>query len=121
MIDRVRLTASAKNQLIALKRKTGISHYNSLCRIALCVSLASKGEPPFEDFDYSGGLEIDWRVFNGNNDELYFNMLALDLVRRSLEVVEDNVKATLASHVHRGLSYLASKDESELCRYLHFF
>ena len=38
MIDRIRLTATAKNQLITLKRKTGLQHYNSFCRHALCLS-----------------------------------------------------------------------------------
>ncbi|MEB4734089.1 DndE family protein, partial [Burkholderia contaminans] len=35
VIERVKLTSIAKNQLIALKRKTGIEHNNVLCRHAL--------------------------------------------------------------------------------------
>ena len=38
MIERVKLTAAAKQQLITLKRKTGIEHYNTICRHALVLS-----------------------------------------------------------------------------------
>lgn len=114
MIDRVRLTSNAKNQLITLKRKTGLEHNNSICRLALCYSLAAASEPPVEEFDYGGGLEIDWKVLTGNNSELYINLLALKLIRQSEDVTEDTLRNALASHLHRGISYLASKSEHEL-------
>ena len=37
-IDHIRLSQQAKDQLIKLKRVTGIEHWNVLCRWALCVS-----------------------------------------------------------------------------------
>ncbi len=55
-MDRIRLNASAKNQLATLKRRTGIEHNNALCRHALCISLANPSVPPLESYSF-GVLE----------------------------------------------------------------
>lgn len=113
-IDRIRLTAVAKNQLITLKRKTGINHYNTLCRYAFCLSLANETVPPMEIFNFNGGIDIDWRTFTGGNEALYFNIL---LMRHQLDEMsndEISLKNTLATHLHRGLSFMAGMSESEV-------
>ncbi|MDH1261833.1 DNA sulfur modification protein DndE [Pseudomonas sp. GD03944] len=109
MIDRIRLTAAAKIQLSTLKRKTGIEHYNSICRHALCISLANPSMPPEEEFNFHGGIEIDWRTFTGGNEELYLNLLMLRLRQDGLGIGIEDVKKACFSHLHRGLSYLAGK------------
>jgi DNA sulfur modification protein DndE len=114
VIERVKLTAIAKNQLIALKRKTGIEHNNVLCRHALCLSLANPSIPPEESFNFSGGLEIDWRTFTGGNEGVYYNLLVVRLLRDRAPVVPNSIRQGLALHVHRGLSYLASRREDDL-------
>lgn len=114
MIDRIRLTAAAKIQLSTLKRKTGIEHYNSICRHALCLSLANPSTPPEEELNFNGGVEIDWRTFTGGYEELYLNFL-LVRIRKDEETVDaENIKRVCASHVHRGLSYLAGKGDDYL-------
>lgn len=105
MIDRIRLTAAAKIQLATLKRKTGIEHHNSLCRHALCISLANATLPPKEDFNFNGGLEIDWKVFTGGNETLYLNLLLARYGELSVEGMRD----VLCAHLHRGLSYMLVK------------
>lgn len=114
MIDRLRLTAAAKNQLITLKRKTGIEHYNTLCRHALCLSLANPTIPPAEEFNFNGGIDIDWRTFTGSNDNLYLNLILVRLLSDALPTDVENVRQMMCRHVHRGLSYLASKKEDDL-------
>jgi DNA sulfur modification protein DndE len=114
VIDRLRLTANAKNQLISLKRKTGIEHNNTLCRHALCLSLANPTLPPAEDFNFGGGLEIDWRTFTGSNDELYLNLILVRLLSDGLSTDVETARQMMCRHVHRGLSYLASKAEQDL-------
>lgn len=114
MIDRLRLTAVAKNQLVSLKRKTGIEHYNALCRHALCLSLANLTIPPTENFNFNGGIEIDWRTFTGGNETLYLNLLLVRLQSDGLPQDVETVRQMLIRHVHRGLSYLASKAEHDL-------
>lgn len=113
-IDRIRLTAVAKNQLITLKRKTGINHYNTLCRYAFCLSLANEAIPPVENFNFNGGIDIDWRTFTGGNEVLYLNLLILRQNMDGLSRDEASLKLSLNIHLHRGLSFMAGIPESEL-------
>jgi DNA sulfur modification protein DndE len=114
MMERIRLSAAARNQLITLKRRTGIEHNNALCRHALCMSLANPSVPPDEDHGFAGGLEIDWRTFTGGQESLYTNLLKVRLMSENRPTSELNVQATLVRHVHRGLSYLVSRREEDL-------
>jgi DNA sulfur modification protein DndE len=112
MIDRIRLTANAKNQLVTLKRKTGIEHYNSLCRHALCLSLANPSELIKETLTFNGGLEIDWRVLTSGYENLYVNILLT--VHEMILYDEEEVRELLCSHIHRGLSYMNGLDSERL-------
>ena len=114
MIDRVKLTAAAKQQLITLNRKTGIEHYNTICRHALVVSLANPAAVPPENFQFANGLEIDWDVFTGGSGNVYLNLLLVRTAQEGNPCTDVQVKQTLSSHVHRGLSYLASRKETDI-------
>ncbi|WP_298400847.1 DNA sulfur modification protein DndE [Janthinobacterium sp.] len=114
MIDRLRLSNVAKNQLSSIKRRTGIEHYNAICRHALCLSLANPSVPPVENFNFNGGVEIDWKTFSGGNEVLYYNIIIVRLLMDCEDTSIDNVRQALLRHVHRGLSYLASKVEGDL-------
>ncbi len=113
-MERIKLTAAAKVQLSTLKRRTGIEHNNALCRHALCLSLANPSVPPDETFSFGGGIEIDWRTLTGGQDALYNNLLAIRLLAEGKRVTEDSIKQTFLLHVHRGLSYVASRREDDL-------
>lgn len=114
VIERVKLTANAKNQLISLKRRTGIEHNNVLCRHALCLSLANPSIPPEESFNFAGGLEIDWRTFTGGNEGIYHNVVITRLLRDQIQPTPNAIRQALILHVHRGLSYLVSRREEAL-------
>lgn len=116
MIDRIRLTATAKNQLIVLKRRTGIQHYNSLCRHALCISLANSSPMPDEELNFGGGLEIEWRVIAGDLSDLFIDLIKLNLNQTSSN--HDSIKASATTHIHRGISYLFSKSPDEIIQAL---
>ncbi len=112
LIDRVKISAAGKQQLSTLKRRTGIEHYNVICRHALCASLANSTKVPAETLQYSGGIEIDWTIFAGEAEAILTNLL---IVRALVE--EDGssstaVRKVLQSHLHRGLAYLASDPNS---------
>lgn len=114
MIDRLRLTAAAKNQMINLKRKTGIEHYNALCRHALCLSLSNPTLPPAENYNFNGGTEIDWRTFTSGNEALYLNLMLVRLLSDNLPTDAETMRQMLSRHVHRGLSYMASRSDEDL-------
>lgn len=114
MIERVKLTAAAKQQLITLKRRTGIEHYNTICRHALALSLTNPAPAPIENLIFANGLEIDWEVFTGGYGETYLNILIIRTLQDVGEFSTSQLRQTLSSHLHRGLSYLASKKDTEI-------
>mgnify|MGYP003382622179 CR=1 FL=1 len=113
-MERIKLNAAARTQLITLKRRTGIEHNNAICRHALCISLANPSIPPEEFFNFGGGIEIDWRTLTGGQDALYHNLLVVRLLSDGKPVTEDLIRQTFVQHVHRGLSYLVSRREEDL-------
>ena len=111
MIDRIRLTSAAKNQLITLKRRTGIEHNNALCRHALCVSLANPAPLPNEKLNFSGGLELDWRTFTGQHETVYYNLVLMRMSNDGTNERSNSVKDAATMHTHRGLSLLVGQKE----------
>jgi len=114
MIERVKLTAAAKQQLITLKRRTGIEHYNIICRHALIASLNNPAPAPVENLQFANGLEIDWEVFAGGYGDTYLNLLIVRTQQENLATTTGEVRQVLTSHLHRGLSYLASRKDAEI-------
>lgn len=113
-MERLRLSGAARNQLVSLKRRTRIEHYNALCRHALCMSLANASIPPEEDFNFAGGIDIDWRVLTGGQEALYYNILMVRLLSEGMTPTEEAVRKAALLHIHRGLSYLVSRREDDL-------
>lgn len=114
MIERVKLTAAAKQQLITLKRRTGIEHYNTICRHALALSLSNSAPAPIENLQFVNGLEIDWSIFAGGCEDTYLNIIIVRATQELGDSSEINVRQTLSSHLHRGLSYLTSRQDPEI-------
>lgn len=110
-IDRVRISATGRQQLIQIKRRTHIEHFNIICRHALMMSLEEKSQPPVENYNMAGGLEIDWKVFCGGETGLYYNILLMRCLADGLVPTAENVKNLLTVHLHRGLSYLNSNSQ----------
>src|SRR5205809_5828830 len=71
MVETVRVSKAAREQLITLKRRTGIENWNVLCRWALCVSLAEPMCPRDTGAVTDGAIEMTWRTFAGENDLVY--------------------------------------------------
>ncbi|MFT3821697.1 MAG: DNA sulfur modification protein DndE [Rubrivivax sp.] len=112
MIDRVRLSAAARQQLITLKRRTGIEHYNVICRHALCASLANPSPVPPEKHQMSAGIEIDWKVFAGSAEDTYLNLLLTRTLSDIGSATTEQIRDQLTAHVHRGLAYLIAAPDS---------
>jgi DNA sulfur modification protein DndE len=110
-VDTVYISQLGRDQLIKLKRQTGIEHYNVLCRWALCASLREESIPPQSVSVSPGALAIDWRVLAGNFSDILAAMLAFRSRKDGFGDSPDSVAAYLRFHVHRGLGYLASETE----------
>lgn len=105
-IDHVRLSQQAKDQLIKLKRVTGIKNWNVLCRWAFCTSLAEPTAPTPTKIAADGGVEMTWRVFAGAQEEVYLALLKTRCRRDGLDTSGETLATQLRLHLHRGIGYL---------------
>lgn len=110
-IEHIRLSQQAKDQLIKLKRVTGIEHWNVLCRWALCLSLAEQSVPPQSKIPADSNVEMSWKVFGGRYADLYIALVKERCVRDGLGADPDAVAQQFRLHLHRGISYLAGNKE----------
>jgi DNA sulfur modification protein DndE len=104
IIDVVRVSEKAKNQLLTLKRRTGIQQWNVLCRWALLASLAERAIPPHEEIVTDSNVEMSWKTFAGTLDD------AITAVVRQRahedKVTDDQLPQFFKIHLHRGIAYL---------------
>ena len=107
-IEHIRLSQQGKDQLIKLKRVTGIEYWNVLCRWALCVSLAETSVPPSKKIPADSNVEMSWKVFGGRYADVYLALLKERCVRDGFGTEADMLSQQLRLHMHRGISYLAA-------------
>ena len=106
-IDTVRVSRRAKDQLVKLKRVTGIRHWNVLCRWGFCLSLSEPDVPLATEIPSDSNVEMSWRVFGGRHAGLYMALLMERLYRDGLPLDPETVSRHFRLHLHRGISYLA--------------
>ena len=107
-IKQVRLSAQAKEQLIRLKAKTGIVHWNILCRWAFCLSLRQPSLPAPIEIPADSNVEMTWQVFGGECHELYLALLKERCAGDGLDTSDDVLGRQFRLHLHRGIGYLAA-------------
>src|SRR2546429_1036140 len=104
--DHIRLSCTARDQLITLKRRTGIGHWNVLARWAFCRSLAEVTCPPEAKLPADSNVEMTWKVFAGNHGEELWALLRYRCHRDGLPLDEDTLGQQFRLHLHRGIGYL---------------
>ena len=106
-IDRIRLSQSAKDQLIKLKRYTKIEQWNILCRWAFCRSLAEPSIPSPVPIPADSNVELTWRVFGGDIADLLLIALKQRCYNDGLGTEPETLAHQFRLHLHRGIGYLA--------------
>jgi len=107
-IKQFRLAAQAREQLIRLKTRTGITQWNILCRWAFCLSLRQPTPPTPIEIPADSNVEMIWQVFGGEAQELYLALLKERCERDGLATSEEVLARQFRLHLHRGISYLAT-------------
>jgi DNA sulfur modification protein DndE len=105
-LDHIKLSQQAKDQLVKLKRDTGIKNWNVLCRWAFCTSLAEPSVPPQAKIPADSSVEMTWKVFGGQHHEIYLALLKARCKRDGLGTSEDVLTNQFRLHLHRGIGYL---------------
>ena len=106
-IERVRISQTAEEQLIKLKRSTKIKQWNILCRWALCRSLAEPSIPSPVPIKTDSKVEIAWNVFGGAIADILLIALKQRCYQDGLGTDNETLKQQFTLHLHRGIGYLA--------------
>ncbi|MGW9351863.1 DNA sulfur modification protein DndE [Nocardiopsis flavescens] len=107
-LETVRLSQAARDQLIRLKRTTGIPTWNVLCRWALATSLQDPSVPLVRDIITDSNVEMTWKTFAGQYADIYRALLVHRCVLDRENPTEAALAQTLTIHLHRGIGYLAA-------------
>jgi DNA sulfur modification protein DndE len=107
-IERVRISQSAKDQLIKLKRLTKIEQWNILCRWAFCRSLAEPTPPSPVAIPMDSNVEMTWPVFSGNLSDFLIVSLKQRCYDDGLEIDKETLAVQFRLHLHRGIGYLSA-------------
>ena len=105
-ISSIKLSKQARDQLVRLKRTTGIKQWNILCRWALCMSLADPSIPPKADIPADSNVEMSWAVFGGDYRDLYLALLKERCHRDGIKITKNSLMKQLRLHLHRGIGFL---------------
>ncbi len=107
IIETIRVSQDAKEQLVRLKRHTGLAQWNIICRWALLRSLAEPTDPPNIRHPSDSNVEMTWRVFAGPYAAV-FESLVLLRYRQSGRPINDptGLPEFFRQHLHRGIGTL---------------
>ncbi len=111
-VETVRVDERGTNNLITLKRRTGIQNANVLCRWALCLSLAEASRPPLIEKGDISNVEMSWSTFGGEYAGLYAAALSARCVRDGLTADPETLADQFRLHLHRGLTNLAGREDT---------
>lgn len=106
-IEHVKVSARGREILIKIKRNTGLEHWNEICRMAFCRSLAIPCSPPKRAKIEDSSIDMDWKTFAG---QFHKEFAAITIKRAQKDNVSITNKSELADyfrdHLERGINTL---------------
>ena len=111
-VETIRITKQGRDQLIKLRRITGIEQWNILCRWAMCVSLREPTPPLAAEGKTEGGVEMQWKTFAGEWSDAFSALIMNRVEQDGYSTEEDGPSKALRAHLHRGLGYLSSGSDT---------
>ena len=112
-VETLRISQQGREQLVKLRRQTGIEHWNVLCRLAFCVSMREITAATHTSEKLEGGVEMSWKVFSGDLSDVYSASCWQRAIKDGFPLGQEGAAACLRAHIHRGLSFLASGKETK--------
>ena len=110
-IERIRLSQTAKDHLVKLKRLTKIDQWNILCRWAFCRSLLEPSIPSPVPLPTDSNVELSWQVFGGDYAEVFIIALKQRCYNDKLGTDKETLATQFRLHLHRGIGYLAGDNQ----------
>ena len=106
-IEHIHLSQEGRDHLMKMKRRTGITQWNTLCRWGFCVSLAESSPPVPKKNPSDSSVEMTWKTFGGEHADIYLALLKERCCVDGLALTDDELRSQFRLHLHRGISYLA--------------
>lgn len=120
--ESVRIGSEIREQLITMKRRTGVMNWNVLCRWALCRSLAEPTAPAIVPAGGDAAVEMTWKTFSGSAGDIYWWLVKQRTKELGLPLDEPTLNGQLRAHIARGTQYLVGdvnmRDTPDLVRLL---
>jgi len=110
-IEHIKLSQKERENLIRLKRVTGIKNWNTLCRWALCISLANPDKPRKSKIVSDSSLEMTWKVFGGKHHEIFTALLIQRCKQDGIKLTDDKLMEQFRYHLKRGIDTLTMDRE----------
>ncbi len=114
IVETVRLSQKAKDQLLRLKAATGLKQWNELSRWALCVSLADPTPPSRVAVPSDSSVEMRWETFGGEATEIYEVLVRERCALDGVGTGSKDVAEQFRLHLHRGIGVLAGASLSSI-------
>jgi DNA sulfur modification protein DndE len=106
-VEHVRVSERGKDILVKIKRYTGLEHWNEICRIALCASLANPLPPTKVDKLADSNIDIEWKTFAGAYQSELASLTLLRAHKDGINISDkDHVTSYFRSHLERGIASL---------------
>jgi DNA sulfur modification protein DndE len=118
-LETIRLSQQGRDQLITLKRHTGIKQWNILCRWALCTSLADPTPPLVRDVVTDSQVEMNWRTFAGQYGPVYLALIKVRAQKEEESVESGALIRSAHAHIHRGIGMLAGNSITSVAAFIH--
>ena len=114
-LERIRVSQRSRDTLSTLKRRTGIEHWNVLCRWAFFDSLSNPNRPVIVKNLPESNLEIHWDVFAGDLGDYLLAAFAIRAAKDGVKPVKAEQAEYFRSHLERGINQLQNtKDLHDL-------
>ena len=108
-IETVYLSQKSKDQLLKVRRATGIQNWNILCRWGFCLSLKDGVTPPAEEYSGEHAIEMTWKVFGGQDHEIYTSLLIERCRQDRVSLDKETLTQQLRYHLYRGIGQMVDK------------
>lgn len=112
-VEHVKISNKGRDILLKIKRRTGLEHWNEICRLALCKSLANNTPPPKVEKFGETAIDIDWKVFAGSYSDVFAALVVIKAKNDGIEISNgEEVSSYFRFHMERGIFLI--KDTAEL-------
>ena len=108
-IENIKLSQKERDNLIKLKRVTGIKNWNTLCRWAFCISLSNPEKPRKVRIVSDSSLEMKWKVFGVTHHQIYTALL-IERCKQDgvgIGISDEELYIQFRLHLNRGINHLA--------------